>query len=146
MRPLTFVTAAAVAAATLAPAAHAAPPKPKPFSKTVSVTDNTPDPTAGGIRTKDICIGGMVPHEDGFIVKIPGPGKLKADLEGFTGDWGMAMTDASGKTTLSTSDGEGPQDAEGVSYKTKKAITVKIFACNLEATPKASVKYSYAPS
>ena len=145
MNPRYAATALAVlAAGSLAVPAHASP-KPKPFSKTVSYTDSTPDPT--GSTTADTGCGSAMPSqypvEKGISVKIPAPGKIKASLDN-KGDWALEIRDPKGNV-LSSSDGGGPTDQEATSAKAKKAGTYVIFPCNLTGEPTVNVTYSYTP-
>jgi hypothetical protein len=142
-RRLIVTALAVIAAGTVAVAPADAKPKPKPFNKTTSVTDGTPDPTGGAVATADICAG-KLPVEAGLSVPVPGPGKLKADISGFQGDWALAIRDKSG--SFQTGDDQNPPATEAVSFKVKKAGTYVIQACNLGGTPMATLHYSYTPA
>lgn len=147
MKARHLVTALAVIAAGSAAVAPAQAAKPKPFSKTVTVTDSTPDPSGGGIATDDICAG-KLPREKPFTVKIPAAGKFKVETSGFHGDWALAIRDAKG-TLLSGVDvnPEAPSNVyESALVKIKRAGTYQVEACNLGGTPQASVKYTFTPS
>jgi hypothetical protein len=144
---------AVVAAGTVAMPAHAAS-KPKPFSKTVTFTDATPDPTGGAISadadpTMQIC-DGKLPREAGVKVTVPGPGKLKLAISDIQGDWALSLRDSKG--TFVNGDDVNPDPtastppAESVTQKIKKAGTYLILPCNLGGTTTATLKYSYTPA
>lgn len=140
------IALAALAAGSLALPSHAAPRKQAPFKKTVSYTDQTPDPT--GSTTADTGCGSAMPSqypvEAGIPVKITYPGKIKASLDNKL-DWALEIRDPKGNV-LSSSDGGGPTDPESTSAKAKKPGTYVIYPCNLTGEPTVNVSYSYTPS
>ena len=141
LRLLAATSLVAVAAAgTLAPAL-AAPAKPKPFTKTYEVGPLTPDPTpiAG-----DICDPATPTaiHSEAF--KIPGPGRVKVDID-FVGDWALAMRDAKKGSRLAESDGGTPETDESMDVKFKKAGEIFVDSCNFAGAPTATVTVSYTP-
>lgn len=140
-RTVLLAVTAAACAGLLAPAV-AAPPK--PMSGTINVTDPTPDPTGGGIGDPPtgIC-GGRLPAEAGSPVTLPAAGKLKVDISGFQGDWGLAIRDAAGKFVAG--DDVNPPAVEVVSTKIKKGGKYLLQACNLGGTPAATIKWAYTP-
>jgi hypothetical protein len=142
-RRLLITALAVIAAGTVAVAPANAKTKAKPWSKTVSVTDPTPDPSGGAVAGSDIC-NGKVPAEAGTSVTIAAPGKLKADITGFQGDWALAVRDKSG--AFLTGDDENPPAMEALSFKVKKAGTYIVQACNLGGTPMASLHMAYTPA
>src|SRR3982751_1639672 len=87
--------AALTAMSSLAPAFAA--PKPKNFSKTVSFTDATPDPTGNAQSTNEEHCSGQLPKETPLSVKVPGPGNVEISIDGFQGDWALQVQDASGE-------------------------------------------------
>jgi len=139
-KTLLLATTATACAALLAPASAAR----EPNSGTVSVNDPTPDPTGGGIGDPPtgIC-GGKLPAEKGSPVKLASAGKIKVDISGFQGDWGLAIRDSSGKFVAG--DDVNPPAVEVVSTKIKKAGTYLLQACNLGGTPVATLKWTFTP-
>jgi len=115
------------------------------MSGTIQVTDATPDPTGGGIGDPPtgIC-GGKLPAEKGAPVKFPSAGKIKMELSGFQGDWGLALRDDKGK--LIAGDDQNPPATEVVSTKIKKAGTYALQGCNLGGTSLATIKWTFTPS
>ena len=141
-RSILFLAATAVVGAVAAMPASAAPPK--PITGTVAVTDPTPDPTAGAVASPagGIC-SGTLPAEAGASVTFPSAGKLKVDISGFQGDWGLAIRDSSGK--FLAGDDVNPPAVEVVSTKLKKGGKYILQACNLTGTPLATMKYTFTP-
>lgn len=138
-RLITAISIVAVGGALAAPAFAAA--KPKPFKKTFTYTDPTPDPTyavSGG------ACQGRLPQEAPIKVKIPAKGTLKVSIKN-TGDWALEIRTSSG-TVMSSADGGTPQTQEGTSAKIKKAGTYLIVPCNIGGAPTASGTYEYKPS
>jgi hypothetical protein len=149
---LTAVAVVAAGAVAAGPANAAT--KPKPFSKTVTFADQTPDPTGGAIAadadpTMQIC-DGKLPREKAVSVAIPGPGKLKVEISGFQGDWALSIRDA--KDAFLSGDDVNPDPTastpptETVTQKIKKAGTYHLLPCNLGGTPSATMKYTYTPA
>ena len=147
MKARHLVAAIAAVAACSAAVVPAEAAKPKPFSKTVKVTDPTPDPSGGGIATDDICKGAL-PQEAPFSVKIPAVGKLKVETSGFQGDWALNIRDSKGNSLSGVDvNPEVPSNLyETALVKIKRAGTYQIQACNLGGTPEATVKYTFTPS
>lgn len=144
-RRLVLTAVAVVAAGTVASGTATAASKAKPFTKTYTQTDATPDPTGGAIAGNDICNGKIPQQEAPVPVNIPAPGKLKASLSNFSGDWAIAIRTSNG--AFLTGDDENPPDAmEAVSAKIKKAGKYLVQACNLGGTPMADVKLVYTPT
>jgi hypothetical protein len=131
--------AAAVVALPLGAAAHAAPPK--SFTKTVSFTDATPDPSGNAESGNENHCSGALPQEAPITVKIPGPGMLDVTLGGFQGDWSLQLRDASGEVIAG--DDVNPPDYETAGVRLRKAQTVQILPCNMAGTPQATVTYKY---
>lgn len=142
-RSILLLAATAVAGAALALPASAAPPK--PITGTVAVNDPTPDPTGGNIASpaNGVCAG-LLPAEGGAPVTFPSGGKLKVDISGFQGDWGLAIRDSSGK--FLAGDDVNPPAVEVVATKLKKGGKYTLQACNLGGTPLATLKYTFTPS
>src|SRR4051812_1578570 len=134
------VLVAAVGVA-LSSSANAAP-KPKNFSKTVGFTDATPDPTGNAGATNEDHCSGKLPQETPISVKVPGPGNVDINIDGFQGDWALQIQDASGEI-IGGDDVNPPSAFESTSVRLKKAATIKILPCNLEGTPQANVHYAY---
>ena len=83
-------------------------------------------------------------------IKVYGPGKLKAEVSGFSGDWDMAVYTSAGSVAqgggTQTPDGMStPADplSETVTYKSKKSQTLYLRVCNFAGTQDATVKYTY---
>ena len=136
-----LIAAAAVAGLgiSLAGGAQAAPPK--NFTKTVSFTDATPDPSGNAESGNEMHCSGKLPREEGIKVKIPGPGMVDVTLGGFQGDWSLQIQDASGEVIAG--DDVNPPDYETAGVRLKKAATIVIAPCNMTGTPEATVTYKY---
>ncbi|HEX8002195.1 MAG TPA: pre-peptidase C-terminal domain-containing protein [Mycobacteriales bacterium] len=126
----------------LSPAAAA----PKPFKGTKAYTDATPDPTGSATDGSDCAslIPAPFPHETGFTLNIPAPGKLKVSIDN-VGDWALEIRDPKG-AVIGSSDGGTPQDIETATVKAKKAGKYTIIPCNLGGAPDVTVTYSYTPA
>ncbi|HEV2891333.1 MAG TPA: PPC domain-containing protein [Frankiaceae bacterium] len=140
-------TAVLVALGTVSLAPATAAPKPKPFSGTKAYTDATPDPTGSAPDSGNGCdsmLPAPFPHETGFTINVPAPGKLKVSINN-TGDWALEVRDAKG-TQLGASDGATPETTELVTVKAKKAGKYTILPCNLGGAPDVTVTYAYTPA
>lgn len=136
--------AAVVAVGSLAPAV-AAPTKPAPIKKTYTATAPTPDPTPISGRTGGNC-SPMLPgakHEAPFA--IPYAGTLKVDLNGFQGDWALAILDAKGAKIADHDNGatEPIDTPSQITIKLKKKTTITVRACNFAGGPTATVTILY---
>jgi len=141
VRLLATASLVGVVAAVPALPSHAATTKPpKPFTKTYTVTDRTPDPT-GNLKSSESehCMG-KLPMEAPIKVKIPGPGNVDITTA-VTGDWSLMITDASGGV-LDGAD-VNPPASEAVSLRLKKAQTINVYDCNMEGAPTAKVTVRY---
>ena len=139
MRIRTTVVAGAVvvaAAGALAPA-QAGPPK--PFAKSVTFTDDTPDPT-GYLLGSEHCLGEL-PREKPVRVVVPAAGVVDIAISGFTGEWSLLITEPSGKV-VGSADADAPK-TEATTLRLKKATTIDILPCNLFGTSEAKLTYSY---
>lgn len=125
-----------VAVAPLAPA-QAGPPK--PFSKTVTFTDATPDPSAY-LLGPEHCQG-RLPGESPVAVAIPGPGLVDIAITGFTGEWSLMITNPAGDV-IGTADADAPA-TEAMTLRVRKAGTINILPCNIAGTSEATLSYSY---
>ena len=139
-------TAVMVALGTVGLAPATAAPKPKPFKGTKAYRDATPDPTGSATDGSDCSslLPAPFPHETGFTLQIPGPGKLKVSIDN-VGDWALEIRDPKG-TIIGSADGGTPQDIEMATVKAKKAGKFTIIPCNLGGAPDVIVTYSYTPS
>lgn len=136
LRTAAITSLVAVAAAgTFTPAL--AGPTPKPITKTYTASA-TPDPTpiAG-----EVCQPTIPSARHTTPFKVPAAGTLaitiKMDL-----DWALGLRTKSG-STLASSDGPNPTDAESIQVKFKKAQDVLIDACNFAGGPTAQVTYTF---
>jgi hypothetical protein len=136
---LTAAVTVAVVGLSLGASAQAAPPK--NFTKTVSFTDATPDPSGNAADSDAEHCKGVLPQEDPIVLKVPGPGMVDVTLGGFQGDWTLMITDKDGEL-LSGAD-VNPPDFETAGVRLKKAATINILPCNLAGTPEATVTYKY---
>jgi hypothetical protein len=139
-RTLTCAVLVAAVAVSLGTSANAGPPK--GFSKTVTFTDGTPDPTGNANSGNDQHCSGKLPQEAPISVKVPGPGNVDINIDGFQGDWALQVKDASGEV-IAGDDVNPPSAFEATSVRLKKAATIQILPCNMEGTPQASVHYTY---
>ena len=139
-------TAVMVALGTVSLAPATAAPKPKPFKGTKAYQDATADPTGSATDGSDCSslIPAPFPHETGFSINAPGPGKLKVSLNN-VGDWAREIRDPKG-TIIGSADGGTPQDIEMATVKTKKAGKYTIIPCNLGGAPDVTVTYSWTPA
>lgn len=132
---------AVVAVGALSPAVAGPKPTPKPIKMTYTASA-TPDPTPIAF---EICqpVTPTARHTTPF--KVPAAGTLAITIA-MTGDWALGLRTKSG-STLASSDGGGPTDAESIQMKFKKATEVLIDACNFAGGPTAQVSYTftYAP-
>ena len=127
---------AIVAAGSLSPAT-AGPPQ--SFSKTVTFTDATPDPTAFFLGPEH-CMG-RLPAEKPVEVDIPGPGAVDIAISGFTGEWSLMVTNHKG-AVLGTADADAPA-TESMKLRMKSPGKINILPCNIAGTFEATLKYSY---
>ena len=138
----TAVVLVALGTVSLTPATAA----PKPFKGTQKYSDTTPDPTGSATDGSDCSslIPAPFPHEKGFTVNIPAPGKLKVVLDN-VGDWALEIRDPKG-TVIGSADGGSPEDIEQATVKAKKAGKYTIIPCNLGGAPDVTVTYNYTPA
>lgn len=133
-----------VAAGSLAPAL-AAPKKPAPIKKTYTATAPVPDPTPISGETGGNCSPTLdqAKHEAPFA--IPYAGTLKVDLDGFQGDWALAVLDAKGAKIADHDNdlGTAIDEPSTITIKLKKKTTVTIRACNFAGGPTATVTLLY---
>jgi hypothetical protein len=134
---LAGLLALTAAAGALAPA-HAAPPK--PFSKTVTFVDSTPDPSAYFLGPEH-CLG-QLPKEKPVQVALPGPGVVTIAITGFTGEWSLLVTNPAGDV-IGVADADAPA-TEKLTMRVRKAQRIDILPCNLAGTFEAQLTYSYA--
>jgi hypothetical protein len=139
-------TAAPVALAVLVavgPAAHAAPKKPKPISKTFSVTAApNPNPPMG-----PSCAGmteGVNGHAE--TIKVTGAGTLSAKVSGFVGDWDLGVYVNGGNVAMGSGNDSGNTDTapeEVLKMKVKKAGTFELRVCNFAGSPQATGTFTF---
>lgn len=140
MRIRTALIASVVAGVSLTSVANAAPPK--SFTKTVSFTDGTPDPSGNAASGNENHCSGKLPQEAPISLKVPGPGNVEVSIGGFQGDWALQLKDSAGDVIAG--DDVNPPDAfESSSVRFKKAGTLSILPCNMAGTPQAEVKITY---
>jgi hypothetical protein len=140
-RTLACTLLAATVAVALGTSANAGPPK--GFTKTVTFTDGTPDPTGNAASGNENHCSGELPQEAPISVKVPGPGTVEVSIKGFQGDWALQVKDAAGE--VMAGDDVNPPDAfEATSVRLKKAATINILPCNMAGTPQAEVTYTYS--
>jgi hypothetical protein len=135
---------AVVAAGALAPAL-AAPPK--PVTKKYTATTATPDPTPISGQTGGNCSPTLdtAKHETPFT--MPFAGTLKVDLNGFQGDWALAILNSKGdKIADHDNDVSEPIDTPSqIVLKFKKKTDIVIRACNFAGGPTANVEVLATP-
>lgn len=143
-RPLLLVPTAALAVApvvvlgAVGPTAHAAPPK--PFTRTVTFVDRTPDPSAYFVGPEH-CLG-QLPREKPVPVDVPGPGTVTIAIAGFTGEWSLLVTNTKGDV-IGVADADAPA-TEKLTLRVRKAGRIEVLPCNLFGTFEAQLTYSYA--
>ena len=136
---LVGVTALLALAGSMTPALA----KPKPIVKSYQASAPTPDPTPVTGETGGNCHPTLPSAMDNHTVKIPYPGTLAIDLNGFHGDWALGLFDANGDE-IATDDQdvtESPETPAHIDAKFKKPTTVTIRACNFSGGPTANVTY-----
>lgn len=141
-RTLLLVTATAATAALAVPALAA----PKTMSDTYTATAAVPDPTPFTGQTGGNCSPTLAQAKHEKVVKLPAPGTWTVDLNGFQGDWALAILDKKG-SKLADSDNDIANVAsfppEKIKFKIKKAGDYTIRACNFAGGPTATVKWSF---
>ena len=146
MRVRTAVPLAILVLAAGAVNAEAAPKKkPKPITKSYTVTGMLPHPNPPTGPSCSSAPNGVSEHRE--TLKVTGAGKLVVEVRGFTGDWDIGLYD---KTDTNLAQGGGADSpntetapVETLSYKGKKAQTLYIDVCNFAGSPNATVKYTY---
>src|SRR5688572_896787 len=133
-RKLIAVVSVAVLGLSLGASAQAAP---KGWTKTVTFTDTTPDPTGYRHGTNEEHCLGVLPMEAPIVLKVPAAGSVDVTLSGFTGDWTLMITDTAGE--IITGADVDPPAFENAAFKVKKATTVHIHPCNFAGTPESTV-------
>jgi hypothetical protein len=129
--------------------------KPKNLSKTYKLT-LSPAPIEVPLQDTSCSSANRTKgaNLDVKAIKVEGPGKLKASVSGFDGDWDMAVYSKAG-VSLADGSGTSTPDAfstpatplsETVTYKSKKAQTLYLRVCNYVGTQNATVKYTYTYS
>lgn len=116
--------------------------KAKPFTKKVTFTDTTPDPTGNLESSEAMHCNGELPMEKPISVSIPADGSLKVALSGFQGDWTLQIRDSRGRVVGGAD--VNPPDTESATVKVKKG-KYAIQPCNLAGTLQAIVTYTYKP-
>ncbi len=132
---------AALVAGAFSPAAagHKSKAKPKPIKKTYTATAFPPDPTP---FIGDPCTPNIPGARHSHQFKVPAAGRLKVDIDKFTGDWALGLRDAAGEQ-IAFSDGATPETDEAMDVKFKKGQMVTIDACNFAGGPTAEVTYVF---
>ena len=120
--------------------------KPKPFKGTKAYTDATADPTGSATDGEDCTslLPAPFPHEKGFTISVPAPGKIKVSINN-VGDWALEIRDPKG-TIIGAADGGTPEVVETATVKAKKAGKYTIIPCNLGGAPDVTVTYAYTPA
>jgi hypothetical protein len=139
-RPAVTLTIVAALATAAAPAFAAPKPVTKSYTATAPVPFPGSDVAAEGCHTGQ---EGLQKHTHVFA--IPAAGKLVVTMDGFQGDWDLALLN--GKGSLIAESGALPgTTTEKATAKVKKGDKISIVACNYAGTPTAAVKYVYTPN
>lgn len=143
---VTLAVAGLVGAA-VAPAV-AAPSNNRPSSGSYQATAPVPDPTPFTGQTGGNCMPTIAQAKHEKTVDLPGPGNFQVDLNGFQGDWALAVLNSKGQklgdSDQSTSE---PIDRpEKVKLKIKSKGKYTIRACNFAGGPNANVKWQFTPT
>lgn len=145
--PRPTIQLAVLVALIAAPALPAEAKHRPPITKTFQVRGTVPFPSGGGMCDPS-------PHDlEAQVIEasLPEAGKLLVELTDFYGDFDMVLTDAKG-TFLSSSNNESGTSGgnpstgdtvETMTYTAKKAVVVKIVACNYLASPDANGKWTF---
>ena len=124
-----------------------AAPKPKPIKKTYQASAPVPDPTPITGETGGNCSPTLdqAKHEAPF--EMPWAGTLQVDLNGFQGDWALAILDSKGaKIADHDNDVSEPIDTPSkIVIKVKKKSSLTIRACNFAGGPTATVTILATP-
>lgn len=139
---LTLSIAGLVAAA-VSPALAA--PKPKTMSGSYDATAAVPDPTPFTGQTGGNCRPTLAQAKHEKAIDLPTAGTFKVDLNGFVGDWALAVLNSKGQV-LADSDnalGTAPDSPEKVQIKIKAKGKYTIRACNFSGGPTAKVKWLF---
>jgi hypothetical protein len=123
----------------------AGPKKPAPIKKSYQATASTPDPTPITGETGGNCSPTLdtAKHEAPFA--IPYAGTITVDLNGFQGDWALALLDSKGEK-IADHDNDVSESIDAPSkivYKFKKKTTITVRACNFAGGPTANVSIVY---
>ncbi|MBK5306370.1 MAG: hypothetical protein JJD92_06745 [Frankiaceae bacterium] len=117
-------------------------PKPAPIKKSYTATASNPSPTniADGV-----CFGRVPGSNHDTTFKAPFAGRLTVKMNGFQGDWDMALvqdgTNSAESAQATEEDISRPEEVAG--FKLKKGVEVIIRACNFSGGPTASVTYTF---
>jgi len=116
----------------------------KPIEKSYTATAPAPDPTNFSPNARYSVCEQTVPgsfHVEKFTA--PEPGTLKAELFNYVGEWDFLLTDDKGRELGYSGILDVTGAPERITYKFKKAGTVKIIACNWAGAPSGTVQYVF---
>ena len=137
--------AAAVAGLAVAVASPAAAHHRRPITETYQVT--APVPYPGDFRSQEHCAVGVEGlTRDTRALTLPDRGVLEVELTGFVGGWVIELYDVHGRMLEQGAKWEptNPAPMRKLSYlNTKPGQHVRIAACNVEGTPRATVSYTF---
>jgi len=139
---LSIVGASVLAAVVASPVAQAA--HKKPIEKSYTATAASPDPTNFSPQAQYSVCEQTVPgsfHVEKFTA--PEPGTIKAVLNGYVGDWDFLVVDDKGRELGNSGLTAVAGEDETITYKFKKAGTIKLIACNWAGGPTGKVKYKF---
>lgn len=138
MRTRLVLAVAPLALVAVATLPSSAAPKPMSGSYTAAAaTPGAPD-----------CDGTAPGSLHSAPIKVPGAGRMTAELSGFLGDWDFYLR-SNGSELSASAGGDigGAMDAkETVSAKVKKAGTIDIVSCNWAGGPTGNVKWTFTPA
>ena len=140
-RTAALLAATVAVAGITAPAALAAPKKPKPITKSYSTVTPAPDPTnyADGYSVCAMVVPQSF-HIEPF--KVPAAGTLHVEVSGYTGDHDLLLLDGEGEE-IAFGGSSGVSDTEVVDVKFKKPGKAQIVNCNWAGAPNANVTYKF---
>lgn len=121
---------------------------PKPMSGKYEAQALVPDPTPITGATGGNCRPTIAQAKHEKAIDLPGAGTFKVDLNGFQGDWALAVLNSKGQVLADDDNDLGtPIDSpQKVQIKVKSKGKYTIRACNFAGGPTAQVAWKYTPT
>jgi hypothetical protein len=114
----------------------------KSVSKSYTATAFPPSPTNVQLG---VCHGDVPGSNFDQPFKAPFAGRLTIDMDGFVGDWDLALVqDGANSAESAQAATDSPMTPEHIdAYKLKKGEAVVIRSCNFSGGPTANMKYTF---